>query len=135
MEHAYHILSKTFDHYSMTLKPFSYDRTNNTISFTGDAYFDPVLVILGMRKHGVLKARTEYAGSEIDRVVITEVNLPLLQQVMENKPDWKNLDSIMSKLNIPKEEDKPLKDDEFITLHEGVATSNTKVDISLYFYI
>lgn len=66
----------------------------------------------------VLSARTEYVSSEVDRVIITDVNLPLLEKVMSMDPDWKNIDSIMAKLNVPKPKEKPILDDGTITLEE-----------------
>lgn len=116
MEAACKLLTFKFKDNCMLLRPFMYSSNLNTITFTGDAYFDPVLVILKMQKYGVLKARTEYVGDEVDRVIITDIDFPLFQKVMDMDPTWNTLDSIMDKLSIKKHPPREILDNEIITI-------------------
>jgi hypothetical protein len=120
MERAHKLLSAKYNSSWTTLKPFVYD--NNTITFTGDAYFDPVLVILKMRSYGILEARTEYVGDEIDRVIITNVNIEVLEKVMSMDPEWNNLDKIMSKLGYERPKKQRISEDGHVIISNTIVS-------------
>ncbi len=84
------ILDSAFGSWPMVYKPFTIQGSREDeykLTFSCDTYFEPIFMMFVFQDYGVLKFKIEYAGSETDRVVISDGSVEVLEKL--NKiVDW-----------------------------------------------
>jgi hypothetical protein len=82
--------------------------SNERITFESDAYFDPGLSILKFMQYGLIEGRVEYAGSEVDRFIITKCNdIEIIRKLQDDWPTFENVEDKLRKLGLKPKEDQP----------------------------
>lgn len=99
---VFKLLNDKFGKYSSVTGAFVIKE--DEITFRGDCYFDPILVLRMIRDHNIITGHCTYAGSEEDRMHIKGCdNIDMLRKLLEKDVSHNNFDTLIKELGDSRE--------------------------------
>lgn len=98
LKNTLNILEKLYKQNKFVYSAFAIK--DNTITFSADSYYDPVLTLLTLKEFGIMDLSVKNISNETDEITITNCNVDALKMISERSPTYKNIQKLCEEQKI-----------------------------------